>query len=52
MRTRKILLLVLFIALTPISAHASSWVNFPTSWDIGQAFAVSITSTADYTQER
>ena len=50
MRTRKILLLILFIAVAPISAQASSWVNFPTSWDIGQAFAVSITSTADYTQ--
>lgn len=30
------------------SALASAWVNFPLSWDIGQAFAVSITSTADY----
>ena len=29
-------------------SFASSWVNFPTSWDIGQAFAISITSTADY----
>ena len=49
MRTRKFLfLLALFITLTPAASYAASWVNFPTSWDIGQAFAVSITSTADY----
>ena len=46
MRTRKFLLLLLL--LFPSSAYASAWVNFPTSWDIGQAFAVSLTSTADY----
>ena len=49
MRTRKFLLLMLALLLLPSAASASSWVNFPTSWDLGQAFAVSITSTADYT---
>ena len=40
---------VITLALFTASAsNASSWVNFPTSCDIGQAFAVSITSTADY----
>ncbi|MBQ7219554.1 MAG: M23 family metallopeptidase [Synergistaceae bacterium] len=48
MKTRKFLLLLLFVAITPSASFAASWVNFPTSWDIGQAFAVSITSTADY----
>ena len=48
MRTRKFLLSVLFLLLCSSSASAASWVNFPTSWDLGQAFAVSITSTADY----
>ncbi|MBQ7217020.1 MAG: hypothetical protein IJS39_13670 [Synergistaceae bacterium] len=33
--------MVLFIAIAPISALASSWVSFPTSWNI----TVSITST-------
>lgn len=47
MRMKKILLLLL-VLLFPSSACAASWVNFPTSWDIGQAFAVSITSNADY----
>ena len=48
MRVRKFLLL-LFIFLSSTSPlYASAWVNFPTSWDIGQAFAVSITSNADY----
>ncbi|MBQ6919461.1 MAG: M23 family metallopeptidase [Synergistaceae bacterium] len=40
-----VIMLALFTAST---SNASSWVNFPTSCDIGQAFAVSITSTADY----
>lgn len=31
-------------------SFAAAWVNFPTSWDIGQAFAVSITSNADYSK--
>ncbi|MBQ7155356.1 MAG: M23 family metallopeptidase [Synergistaceae bacterium] len=48
MRTRKFLLLLLLVLLSPSASFASAWVNFPTSWDIGQAFAVSITSTADY----
>ncbi len=30
------------------SSFAAAWVNFPTSWDIGQAFAISLTSNADY----
>ena len=50
MRVKKFLLLLLFIAITPGASFAASWVNFPTSWDLGQAFAVSITSTADYSQ--
>ena len=44
----KKILLLLLVLLFPSSACAASWVNFPTSWDIGQAFAVSITSNADY----
>lgn len=47
MRVRKFLLLI-FLLLFPSSLYAASWVNFPTSWDIGQAFAISITSNADY----
>ena len=44
---------VLVLILGLIFSHATdsfaaSWVNFPTSWDIGQAFAVSITSNVDY----
>ena len=50
MRIRKFLLLSLFVAIMPAASFGASWVNFPTSWDLGQAFAVSITSTADYTQ--
>ena len=49
MRRAKIYTVIIFLAViisTP--SYASSWVNFPSSWDIGQAFAVSITSTADY----
>ncbi len=41
---------ITFIISSACSSSASSWVNFPSSCDIGQAFAVSITSTADYTQ--
>ena len=47
MRVKKFLLL-LFMLSFPSIVHAAAWVNFPTSWDIGQAFAVSITSNADY----
>ena len=32
------------------SSYAAAWVNFPTSWDIGQAFAISITSNVDYSK--
>ena len=32
------------------SSFAAAWVNFPTSWDIGQAFAISITSNMDYSK--
>lgn len=51
MRAKKILILLFAFILTLSGAgslYASSWVNFPESWDIGQAFAISITSTADY----
>ncbi len=45
---RKIIFILSFILMTSENSFAASWVNFPTSWDVGQAFAVSITSTADY----
>ena len=46
---RKIFILAAIIFLFAASPlFASSWVNFPESWDIGQAFAISITSTAEY----
>ena len=48
MRVRKFLLLLLVLLSSSSTAYAAAWVNFPTSWDIGQAFAVSITSNADY----
>ena len=48
MRLRRKFLLLLFVLSFPSSVYAAAWVNFPTSWDIGQAFAVSITSNADY----
>ncbi len=50
MRTKKFLLLLLLFALAPAKSFAASWVNFPASWDLGQAFAVSITSNADYSE--
>ena len=31
-------------------ALAASWVSFPLSWDIGQAFAISIASDTNYTK--
>ena len=49
-RTRTFLLSVLFAVMLPAVSFAASWVNFPASWDLGQAFAVSITSNADYSQ--
>lgn len=48
MRIRKFMLSAMLILLFPTISFAAAWVNFPTSWDIGQAFAVSISSTADY----
>ncbi|MBR0186870.1 MAG: M23 family metallopeptidase [Synergistaceae bacterium] len=47
-RLKLSLVIIMLTILTSGQSHASSWVNFPTSWDIGQAFAVSVTSTADY----
>lgn len=40
----------MFVLLSPVESFAAAWVNFPTSWDIGQAFAVSISSNADYSK--
>ncbi|MBQ7593641.1 MAG: M23 family metallopeptidase [Synergistaceae bacterium] len=48
MSVKKFLISLLFVLITASSSFAASWVNFPESWDIGQAFAISITSTADY----
>ena len=50
MHRLKFTLIILILLIASETSHAASWVNFPTSWDIGQAFAVSITSTAEYTQ--
>lgn len=47
-RLKSSLIITAIIAIIASPSHASSWVNFPTSWDIGQAFAVSVTSTASY----
>lgn len=47
MRIKKFLAVLFFLSIAS-SSYGSAWVNFPTSWDIGQAFAISITSTADY----
>ena len=46
----KIIFSFIFIISAAGASFAASWVNFPTSWDIGQAFAVSITSNADYSK--
>lgn len=49
MHRLKLSLAIMILALSASgTSHAASWVNFPASWDIGQAFAVSVTSTADY----
>ena len=40
-------LFVLGLSLCPPSWGAT-FVTFPSSWDVGQGFAVSITSTAEY----
>ena len=50
MHRLKLTVIILILLLAAGTSHAASWVNFPTSWDIGQAFAISITSTAEYTQ--
>ena len=50
MQRLKLTVIILILLLIQKSSYAASWVNFPTSWDIGQAFAISITSTAEYTQ--
>ena len=50
MRRLKLIVVILILLIKAGASHAASWVNFPTSWDIGQAFAISITSTAEYTQ--
>ena len=47
-RLKLSLVIIMLTVLASSPSYASSWVNFPTSWDIGQAFAVSVTSTADY----
>lgn len=43
-----LILIFIFIFAAQGTSTAASWINFPSSWDVGQAFAVSITSTADY----
>ncbi|MBQ6774550.1 MAG: M23 family metallopeptidase [Synergistaceae bacterium] len=45
---KKIFPALILVLLFAASSYASSWINFPAEWDLGQAFAVSITSTADY----
>ena len=54
MRLKKNLILIFLIScFVPLSSEAlfaAAWVNFPTSWDIGQAFAISITSTSEYSK--
>ena len=49
---KKFLAVIIFITclvLNPIKAFSAAWVNFPSECDVGQAFAISITSTVDYT---
>ncbi|MBR2208062.1 MAG: M23 family metallopeptidase [Synergistaceae bacterium] len=43
-------LILSFLFTASNISFAASWVNFPASWDVGQAFAISITSTADYSK--
>ena len=50
MRIKKFFIALIFVFFGAGISNAASWVNFPTSWDIGQAFAISITSNADYTE--
>ena len=44
---KKFCLIILFVLIINLRADAESWVNFPESADVGQAFAVSITSDQD-----
>jgi len=46
----RLILCLSFIFIFANISDAASWVNFPTSWDVGQAFAISITSTVDYSK--
>ena len=46
----EIILILGLLSACAGSSFAAAWVNFPTSWDIGQAFAVSITSNVDYSK--
>ena len=39
---------LLFLLCCCPRAHGAAWVTFPASWDVGQAFAVSITSDVKY----
>ena len=50
MKAKKFLLALILVFFNAGSLYAAAWVNFPTSWDIGQAFAISITSNVDYSQ--
>lgn len=50
MKTKKLFIAFIFLLLSSGISNAASWVNFPESWDIGQAFAISITSNADYSE--
>ena len=50
MKTKKLFVAFIFLFLSSGISNAASWVNFPESWDIGQAFAISITSNADYSE--
>ncbi|MBQ7262331.1 MAG: M23 family metallopeptidase [Synergistaceae bacterium] len=47
-RAALILLCAASLLATASSARAASWVSFPTSWDVGQAFAVAIESDTAY----
>lgn len=44
----KILIFLFSLIIFCERSEAASYVNFPSNWDIGQAFAVSITSDKDY----
>ncbi len=48
----KTALILSILLLSNGISNASTWVTFPASWDVGQAFAVSITSTAEYTNPK